>query len=137
MSCRVIDTLLECLLHFWITLEVIKDRLLGPKAILCQATILIVPLRRLKMQILNWPHIDILCDDYSGTFTFQMCLSFDWVKSETKLKVNVPKQVCLWPGFVVYYVNMFINPYRIFSWLLVSDRQRHENFNFGPSLLKS
>ena len=55
------------------------------------------------------PDIDILCDDYSGTFTFQMrsyFLSFfidQDVPPETK--GYLPEPDCLGTAFVVYFVN--------------------------------
>ena len=55
--------------------------------------------------------IDILCDDCSGTITFQMCSYFVSFFTEQDLppatKGYVPKPVCLRPSFVVYYVNSF------------------------------
>ena len=55
--------------------------------------------------------IDILCDDCSGTITFQMCSYFVSFFTEQDVppatKGYVPKPVCLRPSFVVYYVNSF------------------------------
>ena len=42
---------------------------------------------------------NVLCDDYSGTFTFKICARllhhYNCAKSDTKSEENVPKQVCL------------------------------------------
>ena len=68
--------------------------------------------RRRNSACIYFTTIDILCDDYSGKFTFRLrsyFLSFFTDQDVPQVtKGYVPEPDCLSPGFVVYFVNLLV-----------------------------